>query len=99
MRVISQNSYIDVPYEQIAISTGYNGTKTEHYIFANILHPGNINCKNILATYSTEEKALKAMEMLREEYLYSESGIGTDNWFAFIPPKIFKFPKDDEVEV
>lgn len=40
-----------------------------------------------IAEYSTKEKAIKAMEMLRNEFAdYGESGI-------------FRFPQDDEIEV
>lgn len=102
MRVISQNSYIDVPYEEIALSTGRNASGTEHYIFLNFLHPQRSVHENTLGTYSTEEKALKAMEMLRSKYEdYTEYMIGRnqDFQFAFIPPKVFQFPKDEEVEV
>ena len=67
MRIISQDGMVDFPYENIAISTGHRGDNKEFYIFANF-----VNCAEqkpqILARYSTEKKAEKAMEMLREQY-------------------------------
>lgn len=67
MRVISQNSCLDMPYEETAISLGRNGTETEYYIYAHF--SGDTNKSHIvLATYYTEQKALKAMEMLRDIY-------------------------------
>ena len=67
MRIISQNGLLDMPYELIAISP-YSGN------MATIVgtFPGNDLGKGdrvyILAEYSTEEKAIKAMEMCREYY-------------------------------
>ena len=67
MRIISQDGMVDFPYENIAISTGHRGDNKEFYIFANF-----VNCAEqkpqILARYSTEKKAEKAMEMLRTAY-------------------------------
>lgn len=71
MRIISQNGLLDAPYELIAISP-YSGN------MATIVgtFPGNDIGKGdrvyILAEYSTEEKAIKAMEMCREQYAQSE---------------------------
>ena len=71
MRIISQNGLLDMPYELIGISP-YSGN------MATIVgtFPGNALGKGdrvyILAEYSTEEKAIKAMEMCRENYAQSE---------------------------
>ena len=71
MRIISQNGLLDVPYELIAISP-YSGN------MATIIgtFPGNDLGKGdriyILGEYSTEEKAIKAMEMCREKYADGE---------------------------
>ena len=71
MRIISQNGLLDAPYELIAISP-YSGN------MATIVgtFPGNDIGKGdrvyILAKYSTEEKAIKAMEMCREKYAQCE---------------------------
>ena len=108
MRIISQDNNLDFPYENIAISIGFSGDKKEFYVYAHM-----INCYEMgkrpqkLAIYSTESKAQKAMEMLREEYgkhLYGQGGaMATANFyvppFAFIPPKVFQFPKDEDLEV
>ena len=69
MRIISQSGLLDVPYELIAISP-YSGN------MATIVgtFPGNDLGKGdrvyILAEYSTEEKAIKAMEMCRNRYAW-----------------------------
>ena len=61
----------------------------------------------LMARYSTMEKTQKAMEMLYEEYgkhFFGQGGaMATANFyvppFAFIPPKVFQFPQDEDVEV
>ena len=62
---------------------------------------------SILGEYSTEEKAIKVLDMIQQEYgkhLYGQGGqmATADIYiqpFAFIPPKVFQFPKDEDVEV
>jgi hypothetical protein len=65
MRVISQSGYIDIPYEGTAITVGWSGDKGKYFIYGNGMFR---NTHTELAEYSTEEKAIKAMEMLREVY-------------------------------
>lgn len=59
MRVISQDGTMDVPYENVVL---YQDEKEIMCIFSGIY----IGRK--LAQYSNEEKAIKAMEMLRGRY-------------------------------
>ena len=67
MRVISQDGTIDIPYELSAVTIGQKVDLSKF----------NINIRSkllderpcIVATYSTEEKAKKAMEMLRDAYI------------------------------
>ena len=109
MRIISQNGLLDVPYELIAISPYSKNMATIIGTF-----PGNDLGKGdrvyILAEYSTEEKAIKAMEMCRKHYATAE-------YNRRIIPKgdtlvdmeiakellasgfIFQFPAEEEVEV
>ena len=71
MRIISQSGLLDAPYELLAISTYSKNMATIIGTF-----PGNDIGKGdrvyILGEYSTEEKAIKAMEMCREQYAQSE---------------------------
>ena len=67
MRIISQSGLLDVPYELIAISP-YSGNMAT--IIGTFLGKGDR--VYILAEYSTEEKAIKAMEMCRKKYADSE---------------------------
>ena len=79
-----------------------------------ILKPYNIksgswdiisNTSGTIAKYSTEEKAIKVLDMIEKEYgrhYYGEGGpLTTMNHyvepFAFIPPKVFQMPQDSEV--
>lgn len=64
MRLISQDGMIDVPYEQVSVELrdcdiwcGYHPTLSQHLI------------SKKFATYSNTDKALKVMEMLREQYM------------------------------
>lgn len=106
MRIISQGGTIDVPYDYFSFSVASGKNKDVEY--------SCIYCYNTsaphgtkLAEYSSKEKALKAMEMLRNEYgkhYFGQGGaMATSNFyvpaFGFIPPKVFQFPKDDEIEV
>lgn len=87
MRVISQNGKIDLPYENLAIFVEYENVVARFE-----------NERYLLAQYSSEAKAIKAMEMLRTKYrkfqeITSENG----RYFAFNYPKVFQFPQDSEV--
>lgn len=98
MRIISQDGTIDVPYNFFSLSVASGKCKDVEYAC--------IYCHNIsaphgtkLAEYSSKEKALKAMEMLRETFFKSENeGIYRDGVYYYCSP-VFQFPKDDEVEV
>lgn len=85
MRVISQDGNFDLPYENLAIFIEYENVIAR---FENERH--------LLAQYSSEAKAIKAMEMLRETWINEtvefEDGIYHRNI-------IFRFPKDSEIEV
>lgn len=68
MRVISQDGTIDTPYEGVLITLGCSVDKREYHINGHLIHQeGSSSVK--IATYSTEEKAKKAMEMLRDAYI------------------------------
>lgn len=103
MRIISQDGTIDIPYGLTSIQLV---SKTTIVAQGSYFGSGNDNFATI-AEYSTEAKAQKAMEMLREEYgkhFFGQGGaMATANFyvqpFAFIPPKVFQFPQDEDVEV
>lgn len=87
MRVISQDGNFDLPYENLAIFIEYENVAARFE-----------NERYLLARYSSEAKAIKAMEMLRTKYrkfqeITSENG----RYFAFNYPKVFQFPQDSEV--
>lgn len=97
MRIISQDGLhdgmIDVPYEQAAfeqrnyeIWCGYSSTLASHCV------------GKLFAKYSIEENARKAMEMLHEKYL-EMTIYPFSNKSSTVPPKIFQFPADEEIEV
>lgn len=98
MRVISQDGTIDVPYEMVVIQKFRNGVYFLNRNLTGIEEPiSDIK----LAEYSTEEKAIKAMELLREVYLYHTSiSVKNGNTNGAIKfARVFQFPQDDEIEV
>lgn len=106
MRVISQDGMIDVPYDYFSLSIAsgkYEDVEVAYIYCHNLSSPNGTK----LAEYSSREKALKAMEMLRTTYLSRmelEGGYDQVNGCYIQPnywvlPKVFRFPADDEVEV
>lgn len=89
MRIISQDGCDDVPYEQAVVAC------LDRTVVAYPLNDLGSSDYIQLASYSTEEKAIKAMEMCRKKYLDFET-YGT-NMFPFESPKAFQFPADDEI--
>lgn len=65
MRVISQDGTIDVPYEQVVIQR-FN--RAIYFLNKNLTGVESVTNDMEMASYSTEEKAKKAMEMLRIAY-------------------------------
>ena len=94
MRVISQDGSIDYPYDKsVVFLDAYNENNVE------IQLAGDKECL-ILGNYSTKEKALKAMELLREAYLKFAHATDDKSFYTFFDnPKVFQFPADDEVKV
>lgn len=68
MRVISQDGTIDVPYENFVFSILNNGGGYGIVAVKNVAEPPEVFLNSLIATYSTEAKAIKAMEMLRKVY-------------------------------
>ena len=104
MRVISQDGTIDIPYEDLIIQ---RFESTIYFLNKNLIGVEQLVSDMDIATYSTEEKAQKAMEMLRDTYLSRMElygGYDAVNGCYVQPnflvlPKVFQFPKDEDVEV
>lgn len=100
MRIISQDKEFDLPYEETTLRAFDNGE-----IGAFSLNDLESNDFVVMAKYSTKEKAIKAMEMCRQEYgkYYSVQGGVSPITCAvtqpgiFTYPKVFQFPKEEEV--
>lgn len=93
MRVISQDGTLDVPYEMVVIQ---RFEEDVYFLNRNLAGVEDLVSDIRLAKYSTEAKAIKAMEMLREAWINGtvefENGIYHRNI-------VFQFPQDDEIEV
>ena len=95
MRIISQDGCYDLPYEQTVVLI------EETHILVRTMEYEDLR----IASYSTEEKAIKAMEMCREKYLSRmelDGGYDIVNGCYVQPnywvlPKVFQFPADEEV--
>lgn len=66
MRVISQDGTIDMPYEEVIIQRFKSRI---YFLNKNLTGVESLSDDMQIAEYSTEEKAIKAMEMLRETYI------------------------------
>lgn len=63
MRLISQNGMIDMPYELVTVFRDYK------FIYARYIGMQNSDISNYeMASYSTEEKSSKVMELLQMAY-------------------------------
>lgn len=68
MRVISQDGTIDIPYDYFSLSMSsgkYEDVEVAYIYCHNLSSPHGTK----LAKYLAKEKAIKAMEMLREAYI------------------------------
>ena len=95
MRVISQDGTIDVSYEMAVV-----------YVECESVIAKVGDKRYVMGSYSTEKKAIKAMEMCRHEYgkvfsfkggVIPITGVMTQS-VLFTYPKLFQFPKEEEVE-
>lgn len=107
MRVISQDGTMDFPYE---ISTIFIYSRIENVV---AIQPVGDSEASIIGRYSSEEKAIKAMEMLREHnegVAFLKTIINTEKGNLFVSglsktdfnkltQNYFQFPQDDEIEV
>ena len=66
MRIISQDGTLDIPYEQVVIQR-FKGEI--YFLNKNLIGVEQLCGDMVIAEYSTEEKAEKAMEMLRDAYV------------------------------
>jgi hypothetical protein len=114
MRVISQIGEIDIPYEDFVFSILNSGGGNYGIVAVkNVAEPPEVFMNSLIATYSTEEKAIKAMELLKAHYgllLFMKLTAGTAKYESFIKrfteddfikatTEYFQFPQDDEIEV
>ena len=108
MRIISQDGKCDYPYENSTLYIDYMDGRVVKIV------PSTGGCKGTkIATYSTEENATKAMEMLRERHtdnvfcredIQYKAEIMLDEGLNIVREMMmkceyFQFPKDDEVKV
>lgn len=102
MRVISQDGALDIPYEQVVIQR-FNGEI--YFLNKNLTGIDDLVSDIVIAKYSTEEKAKKAMEELRYAYMchtlvkmgqMPPDGIGEKLTIGL--GGVFQFPAEEELE-
>lgn len=110
MRVISQNGKSDIPYEYFVFSIVGNGNGYSVIATKNIAEPPEGIMNSIFATYSTKEKAIKAVKILRKVYennvfyhctasskrFEEVQSILSEEQFQKATTEYFQFPKDDD---
>ena len=110
MRVISQDGTLDIPYDSVIIQ---RFGREIYFLNKNLIGVEQLVSDMDIATYSTEEKAKKAMEMLRERHtdnvfckedIQYKAEIMLDEGLNIVREMMmkceyFQFPKDDEVKV
>ena len=109
MRIISQDGTIDIPYEDVIIQRFESRI---YFLNKNLTGVEPLNDDMQIAEYSKEEKAKKAMEMLRIAYGNNEFYHHTSNsehfteftkalseeMFKKATSEYFQFPTEEELE-
>lgn len=94
MRVISQDGTKDFPYDSSSVSI-YGGCVNGR-IYVRMQLCGGYDDSVDVADYSTKEKAIKAIEMLRKAWINGTIEFTHGIYHRNI---VFQFPQDDEIEV
>lgn len=100
MRVVSQDGLMDYPYDNSVV---FIDPRNKNVVYVQMIGDSDVAA---LGEYSTEEKALKAMIMLRQAYMHRmelDGGYDHANQCYVQPnywvlPRVFQFPADDEIE-
>ena len=69
------------------------------YVAGNLVKCNLRDCSPILGQYSTEEKALKVLDMIQETYSSCITGYSIDGLLEHItdiPNKLFQMPQEEE---
>lgn len=93
MRVISQDGTMDMPYEEVIIQRFKSRI---YFLNKNLTGVESLSDDMQIADYSTKEKAIKAIEMLRKAWINGAIEFTHGIYHRNI---IFQFPQDDEIEV
>lgn len=89
MRVVSQNGSMDYPYDKSVVFLNRRNKS-----IVSIQLSGDTEVTT-LGQYSTKERALKAMEMLRKSWL--RESVEFENGF-YNKNCVFQFPTDEDIE-
>ena len=93
MRVISQDGTLDMPYEEVIIQRFKSRI---YFLNKNLTGVESLSDDMQIAEYSTEAKAIKAMEMLREHnegVIFLKTIINTEKGTYLLKRSIFRLQK------
>lgn len=95
MRLISQSGYYDISYEHHDITVREPIIHCDKWKVS--AFGDNSETEIVIGEYSTEEKALKVMEMIRNEYesIQESNFMRCEN--AYYVPHTFCMPQESEV--
>jgi hypothetical protein len=86
--------------KRINLSNDFDYNNVEHScIYCIECNGTNGTLGNILGRYSTEEKAIKVLDMIRKTYESTTSQLSTNGLLITPCNKVFDMPDDEEVEV
>ena len=100
MIIRSQDKKTLTNFQQV---TDVGVVKTDGVFEVQVYYPFSLNdeySKMCLGTYSTEEKAIKVLDMIQQKFLQYgviEHGFNTES--VFVIPRCYQMPSDEEVEV
>lgn len=102
MRILSQDgmNFNDIPYDKFCFGILKNERTDKFSIVVSdgVIERSAFSHHDILAEYSTEAKAKRAMEMLHNEYHgYKVEEVYHEGTEYYHP--IFQFPADEELEI
>ena len=99
MRIVSQGGRLDIPYENNCLEYREIQQNGQYMNYDIVLE------KRIIGEYSSKEKALKVMEMIRSRYRYiltltkqDIQKLNANHIVKVIDANYFHMPQDNEVE-
>lgn len=98
MLIRSQDKKKLIPMMPLSITTSIRVCNGERNRIDGYIIYSMDNANTILGAYSTEEKAIKVLDMIQKMYCDCITAQGQSFYFAIDHPKVFQMPQDEEVQ-